>query len=491
MSKIVWNINQFTTEQDTPYLWVAWWFDTSLWCDIRKEPPFVKLSTEMKLERTFDDDITFMQNLEDFWLTGILVCLENWKVYLDWVLKHTFNTWTSAFNKIIWVWYMWDVNSTDTWYLYYFSNLSFNEWKIHRSTENLWTFVDSHRTFYTSGYNITQDIIPTISEPDRIIFGARDTVFEIDNLEVLTTLITFNKWEEVVWMSEFQNNYKIYNSVIWWSWFISWYQYTWDWFSNDWEYRIVYNKLPFQWIVNDRWYDYVITGHSNFYTDLYKIWWSVWEPIRVNLEGATWKRNFSKYISMRWEIIYISGKNKLDQYCIYTLGSYYPWFQDWLVWEYYINGSNNAFTNHCHWQTKSYFATANDKVYSVDFSNDLSVSNYVTQFTVITKKWVWNWIHTKKSIDYMYIGYKLEVWTSILVYASNWNWTYKLLKTIAITTETPITQKWIVIPANEFQSLDLWDFYELDFKFIWVTTDAKKTPALWECLVFCNDDYNK
>jgi hypothetical protein len=28
-------------------------------------------------------------------------------------------------------------------------------------------------------------------------------------------------------------------------------------------------------------------------------------------------------------------------------------------------------------------------------------------------------------------------------------------------------------------------------KFVLSSTDNTKTPALWECLVFCNDNYNK
>jgi hypothetical protein len=86
----------------------------------------------------------------------------------------------------------------------------------------------------------------------------------------------------------------------------------------------------------------------------------------------------------------------------------------------------------------------------------------------------------------MYVWYKLVSNTSIKVYASNWNGTFKLLKEI-----TDTTQKWIRIEANEFASLDLWDFYELEFKFQLLTTDTSKTPALWRSLVFCNDNYNK
>lgn len=496
MSKIVWEINQFNWEQDTPYLWSAGCFWSSLWVDIRKEPPFIKLSTELKLEWTFDADITYMKDLQDFWLTWVVVCLTNWKIYLDWTLKHTIvSTSLTTSKKVIWIWYMWNVSWSE--YLYYFTDLAYNTWSIHRSDIAITTatFTEDFRDYNTWWNWLNNDEIHIISEEDRMIIWVRDRVFQFDELEptTLTTLLEFTKWEEIIWITEYDNNYRVYVSLKSWTWFGSWKVYYWDWVSSNIDRVEFWNNLPFQWVVNNWAYDFIITWISNFYTDLYRNPWK--QAIRVNLEwesstSSTWKRNFSKYITVRWDILYISWKNKEWINCIYSLGSYFPWFTDSLVAEYYIPSWTNAFLFHTHWQEKSYFACTDDKVYSTWFSNDFSVLKYVPSATIITKKWTWNWIHTLKSIDYMYIGYKLETWTSILIYADKWTW-YKLLKTIAITTETPITQKWIRIEANEFQSLDLWDFYELELKFVLATTDTTKSPALWPVLLFCNDNYNK
>lgn len=483
MSKIVWNINQFNGEQDTPYLWPAGCFSSSLGVDIRKEPPFIQLSAKMEELWTFDDNITLIKNLWDFWLDGILVCLDNGKVYLDWVLKTTISTGTANFDEIIGVWYIADVSWTDR--LYYVSNLSFNTGKIHRSNDDLSSFDVSYKEFNTWGNGLLNDSVSILSESDRILIGVRDRVFELDSLEDITTKIQLNKWEEIVKLTEFQNQYRIYSSILSGSTFVSWKQYNWDWLNVTINYNINWNNLPLQDVVNDWAYDYAITGQSQFYSDLYRITWSQKSPIRVNLEWSTWKRNFNNKISARSDMLYISGKNKEDSDCIYSVGNYYPWFPVSLVWEYYTDW-NNRFLWHAHTESTSYFACTDDKVYSVTHSNDFVNNDYVSTAYITTKRWVWNGIHTLKSIDYMWVWYKLESGTNIEIYASDWDGTYnKLLKTISDTTK-----KWVRIEANEFASVDLWDFYELELKVILTTTNPSNTPKIWPMLVFCNDNYN-
>lgn len=495
MSKIVWNINQYNWEQDTPYLWPQWCFNSSLWVDIRKEPPFIKLSPALQLEHTFDSKVCFQKNLEDFWLSWMLYCLENGKIYLNWTLKQTINSWTNAWNKIIGVWYM--QNSWWTSYLYYFSNLEYNEGKMYRSPDDLsWIWNTAFRNFEVWWVGLVNDLIPVISESDRLIIWVRDRIFEFDELEpaTLTTKLTLQKGEEVIYISEYQNYYRIYVSI-WtettWS-FSNGRIYEWDWQSKEeWDYIENWKNLPFQWVVNEGAYDKVITGQNNSYTDLYRNPWK--QIIRVNLEWLSstsdkWKRNFSKYITTRNEINYISWQNKEWIYCIFTLWQYFPWFSESLVWEYYIDNTSDYFLFHTHTHEKSYFSRTDNKIYSA-LNTNLNIVYNATWY-IYTKKWIWNGIHTKKSVDYMYVWYKLSTGTSISIYADSGSWE-KLLKTIAITTETPITQKGIRIEANEFQSVDLWDFYELQLKIVLNTTNTANTPAIWPILLFCNDEYNK
>lgn len=490
MSKIVWNINNFVWEQDSAYLWQAWWFQSALWVDLRKEPPFVKLASAMTLEWTFDSPVIYMKNLEEFWLTWILICLENGKIYLNWTLQHTLTDWTSAYNKIKWVWFM---KSSWTNYLYYFSKTSSWIWKIYKSAASVWALSDTWDTFDVEAGNTNIPFYPILSEATRLVLWLRNKVFEYDNVETLRTKIEL-WWEEtIVWITEFQNNYKIYSTVYSTLW-ITGKQYFWDWLDTDYDYSINWNNLPIWWIAQNGAYDYAVTWYNSSYSDFYEITWSQRTPKRVNLESSSWTRQFQPYLWFRSDICYISWANKEWIQGIFSYGNYYPWYDKWLVLEYAksTTSDSNYFTHQAHSTNKSYFACVDNKVYSVLYLNP--TTPYFNNGYVITKKWIWNWLHTLKSVDYMYVWYKLEVWTSISIYARPWDWNWafgKLLKTISITTETPATQKWIRIEANEFQSVDLWDFYEIELKFVLSTTDTTKTPALWPIMLFCNDNYNK
>lgn len=486
MSKIVWDINSYNWEQDSQYLWQQGAFNSSLWVDVRKEPPFVKLSSKMTEEWAFDSNILFMINLEDFWLTWILTCLENGKINLNWTLKHTLSDWTSAYNKVIWVSY-----NVVSWtpYLYYFTKTSSWSYKVYKSDTSVTSWSFTTVWTYTTRTGNTQIYYPTINANERILAWIWNRIIEIDNTDIKTDLITFWDNEHIVKITEFQNSYRVYTSIITSSSILStWKQYLWDWLDNAYEYVINWNNQPIQAVTQNWAYDYAITGHSEFYSDLYKISWSQKSLSLVNLEEnlIAWKKRlFNPYISVRTDIIYISWENKEWINCIYSLWNYYPWFANATVAEYAKTTSDDGeyFTFHCHSNQKSYFANVNDKVYSISYINP---PTYFNNGYIISKKWTWNWLHTLKSIDYMYQWYKLESGTSIKIYASNWNWTFKLLKEI-----TDTTKKWVRIESNEFKSLDLWDFYELELKYELITTDTSKTPALWRGLVFCNDDYNK
>ena len=487
MWKLAWDINWLNWEQDTPYLWPAWWFQSAVWVDIRKEPPFIKLSSEMTLLWTFDDNIICQKNLEDFGLDWTIVCLDNGKIYLDWDqpwdLKTTLVSWNAHENKIRAIWYL-NVWGTD--YLYYFTETSNWSWKMHRSDTALTSFSINHKSFVVNGWNVITEY-PIIQEAARFVIWINNTIFEVDNItEDLTEKLEFSDYEKVVWMTVFQNNYRIYSSV-WESPFTHWIQYFWDWVSLEYDYKISWNNLPFLWVVSDWAYDYVVAWFSWLYSKLFKVAWSQKQEIKANVEWWwTGSRSFSGYISIRKWIVYISWINKEWNRCVYTLWTYYPWFSESLVWEYTLSSTPDSagMLFHTHNPATSYFAKSDDKVYSISYNNP--PDDYILDWYVTTKKRVWTSIYTLKSIDYMYVWYKLESDTSITIKASNWNWTFLTLATI-----TDTTKKWIRIEANEFQAIDLWDFYELELKFILTTTDSSKTPALWRTTVFCHDNYNK
>ena len=201
-------------EWDDIYKWPANSFYSWENAEIRKKLNCVYATP--KLVDTgwiFDDDIVYMDNLEKFWLSWIIVCLENWKIYVNWwsetagALKYTLNTWTSNHNIVRWIWKL--KLASWTTYLYFFSDISSWEWKIHRATTDFTTFVQLHRTFNVYWW-LTLDKISILNEPTRLIFWVRDKVFELDNLEVVNEFLTFDEDKEICFISKYGLKYRVY-----------------------------------------------------------------------------------------------------------------------------------------------------------------------------------------------------------------------------------------------------------------------------------------
>lgn len=483
MSQLVRNINQWNGEQDTEYIWPAWCYDTWIWIDNRRNPPFIKSSPAMVEEYTYWDSICLHKNLEDFWLSGQLVCLDDWRVYVWSTLKFTINTWTSAWNRVLWVGYISDVSWTS--YLYFISDTSIGTGKIHRVPTTIASHTASYLT-YTTEWSVILDKIPVINETTRFIFWVNNKVFEVDNQEVITNYITFPNNQEMVAITEFQNRYTLYYNTISTS-PIHWYQAYWDWFS----YEIEWNPIIRYWyptlaVVNAWAYDYAISWFNENYSDLYLVAGSQWQPIAINPEAKLNSRKFYPYISIRAWMVYISWE-KLWVKWVYTYGDYHIWFPKSLTMEFVESVTwTNTFLHHTHTSTKSYFSTDDDRVLSISYNDP--PANYVNNTLVYSKYYIWNWLHTLKSIDYMYVWYQLPSASySIKIYARKDTWSFKLLSTI-----TDHTKEWLLIEASEFSGVDLWDFYKLQFKFelIW-PTNPTNTPKIWIVQVFMNDNYNK
>lgn len=469
MANIVWRWNNHTWwEADNARQWPPASFQFAKWVDVRRQPWEVTLwNSLVDTWWTVTDSILFIDNLDQYWWSGIVYCCNDWKVYLDWVLKQTINTWTSAHNRIIWMAYM-NVSWTD--YLYFISKTSSWGWEIHRATLNLATWNIWHISYTANSWawNIT-DKAPTISEAARFIFGVWWRVFEVDNAETLTTKLTLPNIEDVLWITVFQNQYKVYTNTqnehtV---------QYSWDGSSTAFDYKTDWQWTPLQDVVNDGWYDYVIAW-DNISSDLYRVAWTQREELRIN--EIWWARLFNNHISIRQWLVYISWRTDLwtswsDVFWIYVYGNFYPWYWKALVMDYPL--SSDAMLWHTHTAQISYFACNDDKVYKINNSSETLHTSWV--ITSLKYDW-WPWnAYQKKYIDYAYIWFdNVSATKTLKIYAKkDWAWDlwYKLLKTIDWDYSTV---NWLVLSKEEFASLDLWDFYDLEVKveFVWTTSSS-------------------
>ena len=468
-------------ESDDIYKWPSDSFYAWENISIRKDLSWVSLSPILSdTWWSIDWNILCIVSLTTLWVSAwwIVVCTDTWKVYLDWVLKQTISTWTWAYNRVskVWVMYSWTIQ-----YIYYITETTWWNGKIHRSTTDLVTFNISYRSFATdTPVSIFTSIIPYSA---WLYFATWNKVIEINYLEVVTDLLVLPKAEKITGFSQFQNNFRIYTSIV-----NCWIQYFWDWQSALPDYRQVWENQPILWIVNDWPYDYAILWFNNLYSDLYLISWTQKQELRVNLEASSTSRILDWYLSIREAIVYISWwlSWESNNYWIYSYGNYYPWTSKSLVQEY--SKSTSRFTFHCHDTSNSYFVCTDWKVYVISHNNP--PSTYATSWYLTSHFYQWN-VFDEMTFVKMKVWFKLNTGEIKIYVRTDFNSNWSLLKTI--TSAIYNTKKWITIMPNDMKTLWLWNFYELQIKFeLYSWTTWTKTPKLTRSTVWLNTlDNNK
>jgi len=478
----IWQINSFNWwESDDLIQWPANSFYEWENIEVRKNLSALQLAP--LVEDTwwvFDDTISYMVNLETLWVEiwGIVVCLENWKIYLDWVLKETLSTWTNAYDEVVWIW----VNEDLTWtqYIYYITATSFWSWKIHRSTTDLATFDVSYRDFSVAKGNSW--FVWVINDTGLMYLGINNKVFLMEQDEIVQEFLLLPKQEVIVWFTQFQGTFKIYTNLI-----NTWVQYIWDWVSEAISYRQEWENQPILWVTNDWAKDYTILWFNENYSDLYLIQWTQKQELRVNLETSSDSRILGRYLSIREWIVYISWGLTWESsnFWVYTYWNYYPWSAKSLVQSY---SWPNSFLHHCHKNTTSYFADTNNKVFTISHNNP--PSDYAASWYVVTNLYQ-GFMWEEKAFNYMKVWFELN-WWEIKIYArtSMW-WGWALIKTIDDATYW--SKKSLRLDKNELMdnSVSLWTFNELQLKFLltpsswWANTPKLYQPTTW--LTVIND----
>lgn len=468
----IWQIDSFNGwESDDIIKWPANSFYQWENIEVRKNLSALQLAPLLTdTGWVFDDNISYMCNLETLWVEnwGILVCLENWKIYLDWVLKTTFSTGTSAHDEIKWI----GVNENLLWtqYVYYITKTSFGNGKIHRSTTDLATFNVSYREFTVASGN--SGFVGVINDTGLMYLAINNKILLMEQDEIVQDFLLLPKQEVIAGFTQFQWKFKIYSNLI-----NTWVQYTWDWISEAISYRQEWINQPILWVVNDWSSDYATLWFNENYSWLFQIQGTQKSKIRTNLKASNNSRILNKYLSIREGVIYISwGRTwQSNNYGVYTYWNYYPWTARSLIQSY---SWVEKFQQHCHKDTLSYFATVDDKVYTISHNNP--PSTYATSGYVVTNMYQ-GFIWEEKSFNYMKLWFKLN-WWEIKIYARTDMWaTWNLFKTIDNTAYWNV--KSIRIDKNEVMEsgTELWTLNEVQLKFeLFSSAWGTNTPEVYQ-----------
>ncbi len=271
--------NNFTWwVNDQKYQWQAGRYYT--WFNVDTRRYDVRPSLTNELVRTYEDNINCVFNQATVSSSSDnIVWLDNGKIYNDdWVtatLKHTLSVWKQ--------WYR--IGTMNVWWvqkLYYFHDTlpSITPKYIHRSNTNGWSFDENYKQYTSTTWNDSiapLDWMQVISEWARILFSHYNNIFEMDNVsETPTLLIAFPSNENVVWITNFQWEYKVYTTIG----FTTSKIYRWDGTSALPTTSIDLDWLAVSSVVNDWAYDYMFADQS-----MYMVAWVQYQMVYNAIQG--------------------------------------------------------------------------------------------------------------------------------------------------------------------------------------------------------------
>lgn len=398
-----------------------------------------------------------------------------WKIYKDWVFKFNMDSWDSTWNTIQGFWIM-NRSSDNITYSYWFSRTNNWTWKITRfstdfttPTYNIWT---ERNLWQWRNTNPNENIMPVLSVPTWIIWAYANTIFKLNRSEIIETLVTLPREVDIVWITFYQNTYKVFYNWPRYSWWpIDSYISIWDWANSLFTQTVKYENSPIRVVVNDWAYEYVVFW-NNITSDLYRVWGlERGSPIRWNIEWSTWYNTrvfWTEWVIREW-ILYLKGTNKFDENCIYSYWNYYPWTNRQLVPENVKNVSKMlASTSNIDIYIDDDAWTNVWKIYTKSF-----LFNQIPELTgtILSYAMTWNgWLWSRKVLKRVDCSYQLYSNSdSIKIYSkTNW-WPYgnnntwwTLIKTI--TGEDYFQKRWVTFTSSELSAISVWEFYQLEYK---------------------------
>jgi len=404
--------NNFTWwVNDQKYQWQTGRYFSWYWVDTRRYD--VRPTDNNNLIDTFGSSIRWLYNVQKAWgWDQEIVWLSNKEIYLreEWetsVLKATASDWGKRMAHMTTVW--WDQK------LYYFQDTAPSTVTkyIHRSNLDWSTFDDRYLTYTSDTWNSTSaplDWMQIVEEWYRIIFSHYNSILQIDNNEVVTNLIEFPYNENVIWITQFQWQYRIYTAI----WLTASRLHIWDWSSSTLETSVNLEWIAINSVINKWAYDYASAEN-----DLYKFAGVQYQKIfdwklgsRIdNLLGAYEDQIYLNYDSSDWIALAQYG----------TL----PWYSEGINPIYSIDTTDiddgidgkQVFNYSSSW---IYYSRAT-KLYTSTWTPESQATNSFLESLVF----VWDNIQYEKSIENLILKFSGLTTNNIILYFQldeSWTW---------------------------------------------------------------------
>lgn len=431
---------------DSPNILWEWTFQNwSFWIDTTSEPSWVKLASAIKssFTTTWEPSVQFSYGWNHY-----VFCYDK-SIYLNWVLKHAYN---SAVATSLWVIYWVNVMNvwwTDYLYLLWLSN-------VHKSSVDLNTILYSIASFASHA-----TLKPSIKYWNDIYFTSKNIFYKLDNAEVITTLYTADVLNQFTWITFFQDTFNLYSSF---NSSTSWKQFIFSVSSiTSPSYITSWNNLPIVWAINKWWVDYVVAWFT--WKDLYAVSGTQKKMIRSNLNWNWTTRDFNGIIIPYLDDAYMLSNNQW----LLKFWTEYAWFYDSLVplWKV-TNYTLSTMVYHSPYIYIGWYYGSAYWVYSFELNNPPTFANYyASSWEIISNIYdMWD-AYGKKSLLQFDIAYDCDEWNTI---SPHW-WTITLYARkkwgswTQIVSKTPDSWVWnIRVTSWEISQLWFWDFYQIEFK---------------------------
>lgn len=307
---------EFTAVENT-----NWSFQNgSFAIDTRSEPWFVKLGSQANSSITTDSQPTFFLDLTRYGSSGYRVFTSNGKVYDE----NGSVLWTQTVSSKT-VYGASCMKVSGTLYVYFFT-----AGKIHKANVAFSTVTEDYATIENYA-----DMKNCVNANGNIYFSSKNIFYEYDDAETLTAKLTLPSNEVISGITVFQDLWKLYvkseNSVYG-------RQYLYRLADAQYTYETLWQWLPIVAAVAIGGVDYVVTGFSQFYSDLYMVTGTERRLVRWNTEGSSVRRTFLPYITTRLDDIFVGSRIYSSDWSTYSTvmryGSYYPWMPTALTPEF-------------------------------------------------------------------------------------------------------------------------------------------------------------
>lgn len=436
----------------------GWWIDTTWF--------WVRPTSTAELKHTFASNINaiFSQDrVNQNWKR--IYWLNDWTIYENATLRATI-AWTAkqGYN----IGYMKPIWST-VYKLYYFHYTppTINPKRIHRSNEDWTWFEENYKDYTANTWNPftsppwQPNWMIVISEWERILFSYYNTIWQISNSEVVTKLIEFPSEQNVVWITEFQWEYKVYTTA----WFSTSKIYRWDWLSNLPDLSIDLKGLAITGWVWSLWaYDYFIADGS-----FYQVAWVQYQELYRGINGRIVSSYDNKIIIemlQPWDVMAL---------CEY---SNRPWYSKWIhpITIIDINSKDNwiwAIDYNQSWLIFASFKKLYLQFWTPETPTTWTVDTFIESLTFI-----WDNIQFRKKIDNAIFKFSWFTTQNISFYAeinNNWPW-IKIWEWNNNSVSS--TNYGIQLPSNSFLN-QLWNFNTIRFKVVMSHNWTRQWTFYW------------